>query len=378
MLSSKISLEALDTFMNKIPASKIVLFEDRPDQAKLIIASVKKKLKDDSSIVVFEPLPENPRDNQLYEDRLLAELSSSTYKNASLFVTDRDLSRTKNYQGLSEAVVTKVAALFGLPLCKYAQGEADDVFNRQRQWGDAQIVLDSSNLDRMGAKIAILARGFQEIRVSLKYLESKGADSDKRTPATAMAFILGRPQLADKIALYASGDQKMAAEILPFSKKSKFAEFKKRLPTIFGYWLYESILRFPGLLLDAVAASSYLDISQTDFSKNKKINGLFKNALYKGPFSDPDDAHWWRSDLDEILTGANCESGRAFVKKKLDIQASPCLDHGKRAGFYCMISKTPVSEANSVGNISWFPPGADLARVRKDLYEEIGPWLGLY
>jgi len=25
-----------------------------------------------------------------------------------------------------------------------------------------------------------------------------------------------------------------------------------------------------------------------------------------------------------------------------------------------------------------FPPGADLARVRKDVFEETGPWLGLY
>ena len=42
-----------------------------------------------------------------------------------------------------------------------------------------------------------------------------------------------------------------------------------------------------------------------------------------------------------------------------------------------MVTKQPVSLENSRGNISWFPPGADLARIRTDVYNDVGPWLGL-
>jgi hypothetical protein len=120
-----------------------------------------------------------------------------------------------------------------------------------------------------------------------------------------------------------------------------------------------------------------LNISVSAFRKSS-IRTLFKSALYKGPFSDTDNPLWWRKDLDRILFAAKAEDGNRYARRKLRKAVPRCLDGGKRAGLYCMVTETPVSEENSVGNISWFPPGADLARVRRDVYDQMGPWLGLF
>ena len=131
--------------------------------------------------------------------------------------------------------------------------------------------------------------------------------------------------------------------------------------------------------MNPVAAASYLDIPVSQFDR-APVRQLFSAALYNGPFEDPDDPHWWRRTLDDVLRKAKAKSGNELLSHKLEKSVPHCLDNQtrQRAGCYCMVKKVPVSEKNSVGNISWFPPGADLARVRKDVYEQMGPWLGLF
>lgn len=355
---------------------KVVLFEDGAD-AKKIESAIRKHLPGGAKVMHFSPSDASSTAHQgLYEDRLAKEVLAAKYRGADLWVTDRDLSRTSGYQGLSEAIVSKVADRVGIPICKYAQGAADVVFERQREWGDSQIVLDRSDLNAMGSSIAVIAAGFSQISKKLKGLSKKTLGS-LQTPAAVMAHLLNEPSAADRIALYASGDQKMVHEILPFLRsESAIKGFKERLPSLFGYWLYESILRFPGLLVNETAAASYLNISVADF-KTPPVRKLFAKALYSGPFSNTDHPVWWRAKLDDMF-GADIADGNAYARSKLSKELAPCLDHGRRAGWYCMVTKTPVSDSNSVGNISWFPPGADLARVRKDIFEKAGPWLGLY
>jgi hypothetical protein len=41
-----------------------------------------------------------------------------------------------------------------------------------------------------------------------------------------------------------------------------------------------------------------------------------------------------------------------------------------------MLSKKPVSLENSKGGLTWFPRGADLARISNKKFEEDVPWLG--
>jgi hypothetical protein len=172
----------------------------------------------------------------------------------------------------------------------------------------------------------------------------------------------------------------MVIQILPFANSpQQREELTKRLPSLLGYWLYDSLLRFPGLLVNATAAASYLDIAIKQFNQSP-VRKVFSKALYRGPFNDPNDPHWWRTELDELIRKAKVQSGNELASKAINRDLGHCLDSEtrRRAGWYCMVKKVPVSEDNSVGNISWFPPGADLARIRKDVYEQMGPWLGLY
>ena len=357
----------------------VVLFEDDPKTGPRLRKAIKKRLPKPSRTLLFLP-SDRSASTKAHEDRLTADLRKQGYDDATLWVSDRDLSRTQSYNGLSEAIVSKVAARFGVPICKYATGANDDeVFKRQRHWGDAQIILDSGDENILATSIVVIATGFRFIGKKLKSATEKTADDPRaRTPATVMSRLLDRPEEADRIALYGSGDQKMISEILPFATDATGRkQLEGRLPSLLGYWLYDSILRFPGLLVNSTAAASYLNISVSAFRKSS-IRTLFKSALYKGPFSDTDNPLWWRKDLDRILFAAKAEDGNRYARRKLRKAVPRCLDGGKRAGLYCMVTETPVSEENSVGNISWFPPGADLARVRRDVYDQMGPWLGLF
>ncbi|HEV2247244.1 MAG TPA: hypothetical protein VGW37_11385 [Terriglobia bacterium] len=360
---------------------KIVLFEDDPQFGTQIEAAIRASLPRDLQLVRFESKLKQTSFLQPYEDALREELSRREYSNIVLIVSDRDLSKTERYTGLSEAIVSKVAAELGVPICLYARGCSDSVLDRQRSWGDGRIVLDSDSPARMASKIRVLAEGFIAIRGSLKKALALRGSKRPHTPAQVMAQVVGQEGLVDKIALYGSGDQKMVAEILPFATKSNVAEFRKRLPCLLGYWLNDSILRFPGLLVNTIAAASYLDIKVTTFEKDNEVQDLFKSALYRGPFATVDEPAWWRGKLDDLILQGNCTDGRSLAEKKLKrvVESCPCSVNRKiKAGYYCVATNQPVSLDNSKGNISWFPPGADLARIRNDVYYEMGPWLGLY
>ena len=141
---------------------KIVLFEDNLRTAGRITSAVKKLLKKSDVVVHFQPSEDAVITKiALYEDRLVAEAKKPVYKGATLWVTDRDLSQTTDYRGLSEVIVSKVANRLGVPICKYAQGTTNSVFERQRDWGDAQIIIDRSDIPQMARRIVMLAQGYR-------------------------------------------------------------------------------------------------------------------------------------------------------------------------------------------------------------------------
>lgn len=360
--------------------STVLLFEDDNKHASKLETAFKRQLPARTKFVRFAPTSVNTQEGT-YEDRLVKELKGIQYRNMSLIVCDRDLSLTKSYIGLSEAVVSKVANHLGIPICLYARGVGDTVLDRQREWGDGRIVLDCGNIEEMATKVAVLVKGFMDVKALVTKTLSLSGQEKLHSPAAMVANMLGRPESADKIGMYVSGDQKMISEILPFAQAGNKKGLKSRAPTLIGYWLYDSILRFPGLLVDTVAAASYLNIDIEDFDKNTDVQKLFNKALYKGPFADKGDPLWWRNDLDDILQAGKSVDGQAYVTKKLKKTVKPCMcsvDSALRAGWYCMATKKPVSLEKSKGNITWFPRGADLARISIDVYDEIGPWLGLY
>ena len=153
----------------------VVLFEDDPKTGPRLRKAIQKRLPKPSRTILFLP-SDRSTSNKAHEDRLTADLRKQGYDNATLWVSDRDLSRTQSYNGLSEAIVSKVAARFGVPICKYATGANDDeVFKRQQHWGDAQIILDYGDENALAASIVIIATGFRFIEKKLKSATEKSS-----------------------------------------------------------------------------------------------------------------------------------------------------------------------------------------------------------
>jgi hypothetical protein len=363
----------------------IVLFEDDEtimDERKLQLANA---LPRSVRVVPFPNTALPKRKGVALEDRLATVLSSPDYSNGriGLIICDRSLERYDVLQVASETLISAVAYRLSIPICLYERGDKTERWSldQRRPWEKGGIIVDEES-KQFGPECAVLYAGFQEIRRALMAIPS--IDFDKMTPADVLARILGRPEETDRIALYGAGEQGMLTELLTFYDEQAGgikALREKRYPCVLGYWLYTSILRFPGILVDLSACSSYLNIHPDDLIKPATAR-LFAEAKYKGPFADfrP---WWWRRNLDAILSKAQCQTGLEYAKKKGIKRIRPCLcceaDGGHHpAGFHCMITEKPICEEHSRGGISWFPSGADLARVSEREYKKIGPFLGLY
>jgi len=181
---------------------------------------------------------------------------------------------------------------------------------------------------------------------------------------------------------YACGDQRVVAEFLAASAdgaKAPNLRARRRFVIALGVWIVDVVLRYPGVLLDEVAAASYLDIHPNDFGL-PSVRTLFRSAIWRNaPFVDADKPRWWRLRLDDLLARNGVQLGLDLAKKKIKpgLRYCPChVDASLHAGYYCMVTQKPVSQEHSVGPISWFPPGAELARITRDIFDQVGPWLG--
>lgn len=274
-------------------------------------------------------------------------------------------------------MVSNVANEFAIPICLYARdvsaNRSFDRLLRVKKWSDYKIILDiGKGPSKFAAECKVIFDGFEDIRNQFIQLSRK----KMKSPAETMALILNKADLQDRIALYGAGDQHIVEDLFPYS--DDISLMKKRLPRLLGYWLWDSILRYPGIVVYGKAAASYLNINPDDFDKTS-VKALFRKAIYEGPFSEIKE-YWWRPELDNILYAEECSDGYSLAsKKKLKVGECKCsVDKNLKAGYYCMITEQPVSEINSKSNISWFPAGADLARISTPEYDKYAPWIGLY
>jgi len=364
---------------------KILLFEDKENQRKERLEQIEKAANNKVTVLPFRKKSASSEDEEpeVFEIQI-EKILNEDYdgKNGiGLIVCDYELSILDDFKGISGNIILAVAEKMSIPACFYTAGEDNSTYSmfKRRTWESGTIIIDDKS-EIFGKECVGIFNGFQIIEKQLqKIKQSKFIDM---TPSEILATILNKSYESDRIALYGSGDQGILPEIMPELAKMTddvvLAQLKERYPRILGNWLYTSILRFPGILVNIVAASSYLDINEADF-KRPEVQSLFEKAKYKGPFSDCND-WWWRRDLDELLMDKNCEIGLAYAREKItDVRPSICCegkDHS--AGFYCMLSQEPVCEKHSRGAISWFPSGADLSRISKKEHDKIGPFLGLY
>lgn len=356
---------------------KIVLFEDTPQTRLSVLKALRKHLKRAGVVLPFADFMESTGRKRMFEDRIEGVLSKAPFQGTSLIVADRDLSKsvTADFGGLSVSAVAAVANRLAVPICSYARHTEPDDYDWRGRWEEGFIVLSlREGADELARSAVIAARGFDEIQSTLpRVLRRKSNVS----PAKMLAAVLGKPEYEDKIALYAVGDPNRLAEVRP-KKTTSGDERTRKLARFLGYWLWDSVLRYPGLLVNEVAAGSYLNLSKADFA-DPKVRSLFDGALYRGPFSDPRNPQWWRGMLDDMVSNQNVGDGLEYVRTMAKPRAKPSqcyVDPKETAGYYCVIERKPVSLKNSKGGLSWLPRGADLTRVSIPRFDEYEPWLG--
>ena len=99
-------------------------------------------------------------------------------------------------------------------------------------------------------------------------------------------------------------------------------------------WVRNVVLRYPGVLYDAVHAATFLGISEKAFL-SEPLQHMFKSAEYSGIFM-PSEGRWWKSKLHTIAT--------SIMKK---IEKEPPLRVGFPAAWE-RIKKTPIERAKCV------------------------------
>ena len=173
-----------------------------------------------------------------------------------------------------------------MPFCQYSRHpdytpREIERYKSLSRWNSEEITLTGGNEKRWANEICELWRGFEQIREAYKQDEI----STLNKPSLALATIMGRPDAATRISLYGSGDQSVMTEVFAFVEDGDHDAVLHRMPRVLGTWLRLSILRFPGLLVNEIAAASYLNVSMDDFTKNE-VQDVFSDPRYDGSFSE--------------------------------------------------------------------------------------------
>lgn len=123
-------------------------------------------------------------------------------------------------------------------------------------------------------------------------------------------------------------------------------------------WIRNVILRFPGILYNAVNAATRLGISEQAFCDDE-LQGLFEPAQYTGVFAPPE-GRWWKGRLLVKARAVAAQEGvdgpinQAFPEafhKRFDREAPPAIcvwDRQPIADWVCHILDKPVKIKHSL------------------------------
>ncbi len=290
---------------------------------------------------------------------------------ARLVIVDWDL--TKYGHPVTPELVMGLCDELGLPSCVYQTeyGPIDQV-KRMQHWQDAQISIDSFlRHEEIARRCLSILDGF--IRIWAEF--SNRGNRDLRDVIRAL---LQPPRSAEvNLDQYAWGQPKTLQVAERGENKLRFAS------TATGYWIYNRLLQFPGILLNAAAAASYLDIDHEVFLADERLRAVFDKAGYKGPFCEIE-PFWWSSGLDEIRAERTQADDKALKsgfevarEAGFNVGHAKCLRGHEGAGYYCIITRAPVCADHSVPPGGWLPLGADRSRIEKRKFDELSAWLAI-
>jgi len=307
------------------------------------------------------------------EDRFAAYLTERKNE-IKLLVIDHDLSGFDNDK-LSEPVISIASHSASIPLVRYARinrKTVDNLADAIDAGSEFSIKIDTTDPINAAKKIINVYHGFSNIKNKLSIIDKSIKDLGAHS---ILAEITNAHTQEDNFWMYVSGSS-LLRELIELndvmnstnlSQEKKDELIQDRLSYILGYWLYNIILTFPGVILNKIATSSYLHIKEDTLEEYKKF---FEEAKYNGPFSLTEE-FWWKESIDEILDEADVETGSELLVKN-------GIENEKQTyGFYCIMTKKPISFEKSK-SLSWLPNGAILSRVDEELYDQYAPFFGEY
>lgn len=362
-------------------SKSIVIFEDTPKN----LSELKKELEELFAnelvgVYDFNTLYKDKKEKEFKQtDKIQDKLRCIFNDSAApieMVIVDLDLSQYQDYD-ISEPVISNVCDSLGIPICMYSRHTDEDELERIRNWSDRHIVLNSNQpISKIAGQCANIFKGFHAIREEFNAVE----DRSTLGPMDLISRILKAPEGAESLIVhYTTGYFSVMTQLLGDPEQRN-----RLFPVILGYWIYNSVLRFPGVLLNETAAASYLDIDVEFFKNNREVKDAFEESQYRGPFHEIMPS-WWKDGLDELLSEIEMESEDAipvshlYLKQKgiKKILRARCEEgNHEGAGFYCIITKKPVCSNHSTGNIAWLPQGAIQSRICNSKWDELGPWFG--
>jgi len=350
---------------------RIILVDDDEEQLATLRAEVVDALSDDGcEVIAWLPEP----------GKVLENFEAKVEHGATLVVTDYDL--TKSASGFFGASVVSWCQERAIPVGDYSRG------NRQNIPKEPNLFefRFASGTKEAAAEIAATYRGFKAI---FERLEANPDLLSAASPANMLADLLDHPSAVSAFSLY-TPQIGSNASLFELVQSDKSPDSRRALSTyILGHLLFNSILRYPGPLLNGYAACSYFALRD---DASEAVKGQIGAALYAGPFSELG-PFYWRDSIDDLVedwaegsqiefAGEQAPYRRALLEEKAGAGPLPRYDcprcHGEYGGYRCPFTDAVVCERSncSVGSSGWIPLGADLSRVERGFYDETSPMLG--
>lgn len=289
-------------------------------------------------------------------------------KETTLAVLDHDLTR---YLPLVDGETVKDAcSSIGVPLCVYTFQEGpDDRVAYLQDWRGPQVAIDvEEEPQRIAELITGYSEGFSELRSSFR-------GARKMSLSSIFKDVLRAPPEATPRL-----EQYLWSGVLPLGvlKASREVDPKflgRIASTTFGYWICNTLLRFPGVLLNNVAAASYLGVNPEQFAQREDLRAPFKRALYKGPFSSTG-PYWWTTEIDRIVAAdagtlpQTSPPGFGYLRGiDPEVKKCRCAAGHPGAGYYCVLTKKPVCDRHSIRPLGVIPVAADRSRILKKEFD---------